>query len=42
MNLDKEILSYLHLYGNTTENDLIEYGINTSGQSGEEIKKSYR
>jgi hypothetical protein len=37
--VEKEILSYLEKYGNTRENDLVNYGAQTHGLSPEKMKK---
>lgn len=39
MKAEKEIISYLHEYGNTRESDLINYGIMKLNYSSEEMKK---
>jgi hypothetical protein len=39
MEMEKEIISYLHEYGNTRESDLINYGVKRFNYSPEEMKK---
>ena len=39
MDIEKEIISYLHEYGNTKENDIINYGIQKFNYSSERMKK---
>ena len=39
MKVEKEIISYLHEYGNTRESDLINYGVKKFNYSSEETKK---
>jgi len=39
MKVEKEIISYLHEYGNTRESDLINYGVKKFNYSSEEMKK---
>lgn len=38
-NFDIDLLSYLNIYGNTKESDLLMYGASISNNSIEEIKK---
>ena len=42
MKVEKEIISYLHEYGNTRESDLINYGIKKFNYSSEEMKKAIK
>jgi len=42
MDMEKEIVSYLHEYGNTKENDIINYGIQKFNYSSERMKKVVR
>ncbi len=42
MDIEKEIVSYLHKYGNTKENDIINYGIQKFNYSSERMKKVIR
>ncbi len=42
MDLEEEIVSYLHQYGNTKENDVINYGIQKFSCSSEAMKKVIR
>jgi hypothetical protein len=39
LEIEKSILSYLNIYGNTSKSDLIEFGVNFSGKSKEELAK---
>ena len=39
MKVEKEIISYLHEYGNTRQSDLINYGVKKFNYSSEEIEK---
>ncbi|TET65729.1 hypothetical protein E3J49_00880 [Candidatus Bathyarchaeota archaeon] len=39
MHVEKEIMSYLHKYGNTKESDIISYGAKKFNYSSEEMKK---
>ena len=40
MEPEKEIVSYLRKYGNTKENDLVDFGIKKLGFSSEEMKRT--
>ncbi len=42
MDMEKEIVSYLHQYGNTKENDIINYGNQKFNYSSEKMKKVIR
>jgi hypothetical protein len=37
--LENELCLYLHVYGNTRESDLIDYGTKISGRTHEDLKK---
>ena len=39
MSIERKIVSYLESFGNTRENDLINYGVQNLGQSPDKIKK---
>ena len=39
MEVEKEIVSYLHKYGNTKESDVINYGVKKFNYSPEKMKK---
>ena len=39
MSTERKIVSYLESFGNTRENDLINYGVQNLGQSPDKIKK---
>jgi hypothetical protein len=40
MNIERKIVSYLESFGNTRENDLINYGVQNFGRSTDEMKKA--
>jgi hypothetical protein len=39
LQVEKEIVSYLHKYGNTKESDIIDYGMKKFNYSPEKMKK---
>lgn len=39
IDLEKSLLSYLNIYGNTRESDLVEFGVSFSGRPKEELAK---
>lgn len=39
MDIDQEIISYLHEYGNTKESDIISYGVKRFNYSSKRMKK---
>ena len=39
MEVEKEIVSYVHKYGNTKESDIIDYGVKKFNYSPEKMKK---
>jgi len=39
LDLEKSLLSYLNIYGNTKESDFVEFGVTFSGKSKEELAK---
>jgi len=42
MEVEKEIVLYLHKYGNTRERDIINYGVKKFNYSPEEMKKALK
>ena len=39
MSIESKIMSYLETFGNTKENDLINYGVHNLGRSSDQMKK---